>query len=124
MAFPLGGGWTPEEANNHINYRQTKAVYLSLKSFLDKVSDKHVKVLIDNTTAVACITQMGTCHFKEINALVVEIWEWCIQHKIWLTAAHIPRRDNTAADKESRKTRQETEWSLNPSIGMLFLSLT
>ena len=41
---------------------------------------------------------------------------WTITHNIWLTASHIPGINNTAADAESRKTRRETEWSLNPIV--------
>lgn len=49
-------------------------MFLGLKSFSDQISDKHVKVLLDNTTAMACINQMGTCHSNYINILVIEIW--------------------------------------------------
>ena len=59
---PTGGQWTPEEASEHVNLLEIKAVLLGLQSFIDKVSCKHVKVLIDNGTAVSCISQMGTCH--------------------------------------------------------------
>ena len=59
---------------------------------------------------------MGTCHSNTINKLVIDIWEWCITHNIWLTASHIPGIQNSAADFESRKTRRETEWSLNSIV--------
>ena len=114
--IPTGGCWDPEEAARHINYLETMAVFLGLQSFSDQVSDKHVKVLVDNTTAMACINQMGTCHSKNINTLVIKIWQWCIRHNIWLTVAHIPGKDNIIADGESRKSRRETEWALNPQI--------
>lgn len=113
---PTGGSWTADEAENHINYLETKAVLLGLRSFSDIISGKSITVLIDNTTAVACLNQMGTCHSNTINRLVIDIWEWCITHNIWLTASHIPGINNTAADAESRKTRRETEWSLNPIV--------
>ena len=111
-----GGCWDPKEADRHINYLETMAVFLGLQSFSDQVSDKHVKVLVDNTTAMACINQMGTCHSNDINSLVIKIWQWCIGHNIWLTVAHIPGKDNIIADGESRKSRRETEWALHPQI--------
>ena len=114
--IPTGGCWDPEEAARHINYLETMDVFLGLQSFSDQVSDKHVKVLVDNTTAMACINQMGTCHSNDINTLVIKIWQWCIRHNIWLTVAHIPGKDNIIADGESRKSRRETEWALNPQI--------
>ena len=65
---------------------------------------------------MACLNQMGTCHSNIINRLVIDVWEWCIAHKIWLTASHIPGVINIVADAESLKTRKETEWSLNPIV--------
>ncbi|CAB4027168.1 Hypothetical predicted protein [Paramuricea clavata] len=90
-----------------------KAVLLGLQSFDKVVGGKHVKVLVDNTTAVSCINQMGTCHSKDLNCLVISIWEWCIIHSVWLTVAHIPVTENVIADQESRKIRSETEWALD-----------
>ena len=61
---------------------------------------KTVKIMIDNTSAVAQINNMGTCH----------TWSW-------LTAAHIPGSSNLIADGESRHFHsQETEWLLNPEL--------
>ena len=116
LGTPTGGHWTPEEASNHINYLEIKAVLLGLKSFVKVVSDKHVKVLVDNTTAVSCINQMATCHSQDLNCLVINIWEWCINHNVWLTVAHIPGTDNVITDRESRKSRSDTEWSLDSHI--------
>ena len=111
-----GGSWTADEAENHINYSETKTVLLGLRYFSDIISGKSITVLIDNTTAVACLNQMETYHSNTISRLVIDIWEWCITHTIWLTASHIPGINNTVADHESRKTRRETEWSLNPIV--------
>ena len=108
-----GGNWSPLERNNDINYLEMLAVLFALKSFSSHIAHKHVRVLVDNTTAVSNIKHMGTCHSKANNMLVGNIWEWCIAHNVWLTAAHIPGKQNTIADKESRVVRRETEWSLN-----------
>ena len=113
---PTGGHWTPEEASEHINFFEIKAVLLGLQSFVDKVSSQHVKVLIDNTTAVSCINQMGTCHSEKLNCIVIEIWGWCIQHDVWLAAAHIPGAVNIIADQESRKISSDLEWALDIKI--------
>ena len=111
-----GGRWNPDEATHDINYLEMLAVLFALQSFSDKVSAKHIKLMVDNTTAVATINQMGTCHSNLNNKLVQQIWEWCILHGVWLTVAHIPGKSNTEADRESRLTRKETEWCLDRSI--------
>ena len=38
---------------------------------------------------------------------------------VWLTVAHIPGKQNTEADRESRITLTETEWSLQKALLML-----
>ena len=35
---------------------------------------------------------------------------------MWLTTSHIPGKENTLADAESRKSRKETEWTLDRGI--------
>ena len=59
---------------------------------------------------------MGTCHLVPNNKLVVQIWSWCINNNVWLSAVHIPGKQNIAADRDSRVSRRETEWSLNKDI--------
>jgi hypothetical protein len=55
---------------------------------------------------------MGTSHFKEINLLVTEIWDFCIKNNIWITVAHIPGKHNVIAGFESRRGTNDTEWAL------------
>ena len=112
-----GGRWSPDESEYHINCLELKAALFALKCFRDSISGKHVKIMIDNTTAVAVIQNMGTCHSDSCNSIVLEIWEFCISKNIWLTAAHIPGSCNIIADRESRNFRgQDTEWMLNPTL--------
>jgi hypothetical protein len=113
---PIGGKWTPLEANNHINYLEMLAVFLALTAFHSHLSGKHVSVRIDNMTAVADIGKMGTSHSRKRNALTRNIWDWCEQHNVFLTTAHIAGKDNSIADAESRKSRKDLEWSLNTNI--------
>ena len=35
---------------------------------------------------------------------------------MWLSPVHIPAKQNIAADRESRASRREIEWSLNKDI--------
>ena len=65
-----GGNWTPEEAQHDINYLEILAVFFALKSFSNALSGKHIKRMVDNTTAVSTINQTGTCHSWANNQLV------------------------------------------------------
>ena len=73
---------------------------------------RHVRLMIDNTTAVSYINHMGGSHSLACNTLSREMWMWAEQHSIWLSAAHIPGVENTAADHYSRKIDDSKEWSL------------
>ena len=108
-----GDNWTDVESKSHINYLELMAVYLSLKSFKQQLHGQHVKVMVDNTTAVYCINHMGTSHSRSCNVLTKTLWEWCISESIYITAVSIPGVLNTKADAISRKVSRETEWKLN-----------
>lgn len=51
-----------------------------------------------------------SCH-----ELTKEICAWCIPRGIWISAAHIPGKENTVADYESYKTVGPSEWKLDPT---------
>ena len=88
------------------------AVLFSLKAFHKELSGKHVLVRIDNMTAVSDLGKMGTSHSKKRNDLTRTLWEWCLDNNMWLITSHIPAKENTLANEESRKSRKETEWTL------------
>ena len=116
-----GGYWAPDEARQHINCLELKAAYLGLQSFCTTVSRTHVRIFLDNTTAVAYINNMGGTHSLECNHIARTIWMWCITQDIWLSAAHLPGKCNTAADKASRIFHDHTEWKLDSNI---YVSIT
>ena len=102
-----GGRWSVTEVNSPINCLELLAVWFALRCFHVPLSGKHAKLMIDNTTAVAAINNMATCHSPECHSLAVQIWEFSISHYItWLTAAHIHGSLNVRADRES------TLWAL------------
>lgn len=117
-----GGQWLPTEKEFHINYLEIHAAFLALKCFANRLENKHVRLMIDNTTAVACINNMGTSHSIACNSITQAVWNWCISHKIWISAAHIPGRENTVADGESRKINLDAEWKLDSTLLQASLS--
>ena len=116
-----GGRWNSDETTHDINYLEMLAVLFALQSFSEKVLAKHIKLMVDNTIAVATINQMGTCHSNLNNKMVQQIWEWCILHGVWQTVAHIPGKSNTEANRESRLSGKETEQCLDRSIYSAFI---
>ena len=71
---PTGGSWSSIEAQNHINYLEMLAIKLELKCFEEKVRHQHVKLLVDNMTAVTILNNMGTSHSWQLNELNKETW--------------------------------------------------
>ena len=45
-----------------------------------------------------------------------DIWLWCIEKKIWLSATRIPGIQNETADRLRRNFQNRTEWQLQPSV--------
>ncbi|XP_033758533.1 uncharacterized protein LOC117340863 [Pecten maximus] len=110
-----GGRWSELEANQHINVLELKAAWFSCLALCRNEKNCHIRINIDNTTAIAYISHMGgktpTC-----NALAGQIWDWCVDNKLWLSAAHIAGRNNSDADLESRLEHDNTEWKLDSNL--------
>ena len=109
-----GGQWSADEFVHNINYLELRAAFLVIKTFIKEIANIHVKIMIDNTSAVSIINNMGTCKSEICNDIVVALWELCIDNNTLVTAAHIAGVCNTVADKESRNFHiQHTEWKLD-----------
>lgn len=65
------------------------AILLGFQTFTKDKSNTHIR-MCDNTTAVNVINNMGTSHSDSWKSITKEIWEWSIDGKIWVNAAHIP----------------------------------
>ena len=107
-----GGLFSDEETQNHINVLELKAILFGLESLARDIRLSRIKILCDNSTAVACINKFGTSHSGKCNTLTKQIWKWAQENENWLSATHIPGIQNTEADLESRKNEVHTEWKL------------
>lgn len=105
-----------EEQQYHINYLESKAVLLELKSLCSGTQNKHIRIQLDNITTVAYLNAMGGIKSLNCNDMAIQIWEWCSQRNIWISVSHIPGSTNVEADKESRKINDSTEWSLSTIV--------
>ena len=110
-----GGRWTYEESQSHINVLELKAIYFSLLSLIS-LSFQHVRIMTDNTTALAYVKHMGGVRSLECNEISHDIWEWCEHRCIWLTIAHVPGVENVVADYKSRHFSDNVEWQINSKL--------
>lgn len=114
-----GGAFSAEEkawAGNNINACEMLAVFLALQTFIQELRGKKVLIRSDNMTAVTYIAKMGGIRSVKCNKLAVQIWHWCIENDIWLSAEHIAGVLNIDADYESRHVDERLEWALYPEI--------
>lgn len=111
----IGGRWNAEEYGNHINFLELLAVNHALKAFCKTVSNTHVQIKSDNSCTVSYLSHMGGIRSEQCNTLAKEIWIWCMNRNIWLSATHVPGSENDA-DFESRNFNENVEWKLNETI--------
>ena len=110
-----GGHWSEEEQDHHINWLELLAAFLTLQTFCRDRRDIHVRMMIDNTTAVACLNKMGSTK-TALMSLTSEVYDWLIDRNIRVSATHIPGIKNVKADKASREINVDTEWMLNRQV--------
>ena len=113
----INGRWSLNEQDMDINCLELKAIKLAIKSFSPLYNRcKHIRVMSDNTSAIAYINKKGGTHSMIMNDLAVSIWEYCMRKDIYISAAHIPGKHNILADIASREFRDAAEWKLCPEI--------
>lgn len=107
------GWWSQEERGLHINALEIKAAFYALKCFAAELRDCEILLRVDNTTALSYLNRFGSVQFPHLSALAREIWQWCEERNIVLFSSYIASAENVHADRESRRTDTDTEWSLS-----------
>ena len=108
-----GGKWSSTESQLHINALDLLAALYAVRSFKETIINKNICLMLDNSASVCIINKKGT-HTSSCNKIAVQIWDFCQEHNILLTAFHIPGVQNVHADRESRVfTNPDAEWLLN-----------
>ena len=109
------GPWSSEEAETmHINLKELTAAFFMLKTYCKDMHDTGIRLKIDNTTAVACISRKASTKIQLMN-VTREIWLWALERNIDISAEFLPGRLNQVADEESRvRDNIDTEWMLCP----------
>ena len=111
-----GGPWSSSERTWHINCLELLAATLAVKKFLKGQTNKHVFLYLDNMTALAYINNLGGTVSLQATTLARDLWMWCLEKDIILSAQHLPGKQNVIADLESRVVRDRSDWMLNPKI--------
>ena len=113
----LSGQWSKEEAREHINKLELRAILYALKSMRDQVENKIVGVFADNTTALSYIRKQGGTKSWELFQLVEELFAWLELHNVTLIPRFVQGKSNVVADTLSRKDKViPTEWTLNALV--------
>ena len=110
-----GGHWSPSEQQLHINVLELKACQLAFLSLCKNQHYSHIRIYTDNTTSCTYINKYGGKK-ADLDKLARDMWMWCLEHNIYLTAAHIPGTSNSEADKMSRSFNEDLEWALVPQV--------
>ena len=110
------GVWTLDQQNLHINARELLASFLTLESLLQTQENVHIQLQMDNKTAVSYVKKMGGTKSWTLCKIALDLWHWCRERRIFISAAYIPGKANTIADDLSRMKATTTELHLNPII--------
>ena len=100
----------------HINCQEALAAFHALKCFVRDRRSVSVLLRLDNTSAVSYVNKLGGTVSPRLNKIVRNLWLWCMNRDITLTAEHLPGVLNTIADEESRVMKDRSDWMLNPQI--------
>ena len=95
------GRWTSVAKGGNINFLELLAILHALQAFYSYRVGIHIEVQSDNVAAVTYINDMGGMCSLPLDCLAKDIWNWCLERNIVLTAVHIAGVSN-AADFYSR----------------------
>jgi hypothetical protein len=112
----ISGVWSPQEAQEHINVLELRAVLNALDGLQNHLHSKRILLLTDNTSCVAYLKKMGGMRSPALCDLTWEIYRLTQGLQVDLFVRHIPSRLNVLPDALSRRKPLLTEWTLNNSV--------
>ena len=123
-SLSASGRWSQSESKHHINYLELLASFHGLQCFVFNSRSIHVRLAVDNSSAVAYINNMGGVRSPLLDSLSRSIWEWCKLRDVFISAQHIPGKVDTQTDTLSREISSNLEWSLNGEVFQEIISRT
>ncbi|MCG7879115.1 MAG: reverse transcriptase domain-containing protein [Candidatus Thiodiazotropha endolucinida] len=112
----VGGRWSEAESRHHINFLELLAIFFALQVFCSECKSVHISIQSDNTCAIAYLNDMGGMASNDMDLLSKEIWNWCLERDIFISASFIQGACNFFADFSSRNFSDTTEWQLKRDI--------
>jgi hypothetical protein len=109
------GSWDEHEYSWHNNEKELKAAGLVIMSFCKDMHNTHIKIDIDNTTAVIYLQKQGGRKYH-LNKLAQEIWNWARKQNNWITPVYLPGIFNKDADTQSRLKSDTSEYKLSDNM--------
>ena len=107
------GLWSQMERKNHINYLELLAAMFAVRAFAKDRRNIHIHLRMDNRTAVFYINRMGGTRSPILSKLAIQLWQWCLERNLSITAEHLPGVDSCVADGLIQSI---AEWQLHQPI--------
>ena len=86
-----------------MNWKELKAVHLSLIFFQEELEGSRVKVLSDSMTALSCVRKEGSLASVALGDLTEEICLFLDETDISILPIHLKGKINVLADQGSRR---------------------
>ena len=79
--------WKVKELEHSINYLELLAVFHALQALYGSYNGLHIQVQVDNCSAGVLL--MGNMTSFEMDMLAKDIWQWCLDGDIYISASHL-----------------------------------
>lgn len=118
----LGGSmqWSPDrglmEPSGTPNVHQLLGAPSSSYCYKMLCQKLTIHLKMDSMSALTYINEHGGTISPHLNRLAKELWLWCMERNILLTAQHLPEVLNTIADDELRIVKDRSDWMLCPRV--------
>jgi ribonuclease HI len=108
------GFWGIEDRQQHITFKELKAVRHAISTFLHQLAGRSVRLHEDNQAVVAVLTHLTTRSPAMMTELR-KLWWLLDTHSVSIRATYIRSAANVWADRLSREL-DSSDWTLNPRI--------
>ena len=109
------GRWNNQERVNPIHFLELLAVFYALQSLYSHRKDVHIEIQTDNVIGLTYLNDMGGMASESMDRLAKQIWAWCLERQIYITAVFVPGILNTA-DFYSRSFSDDSQFMLKKDI--------